>query len=130
MKTTGLVLLGALLPGLAVAAELPRVAPPGPGTSAPSRSAGHDDLKEKFGRRLDADEPAKVSPRPAAPSVIYRRPGGAETDTGLPLTGRGDVLRDPQSGVWNCTAGGCFSPEGSFVPMKKQPPPAATGAGN
>ena len=114
----------------ATAVELPRVAPPGPGNPASPQKPAADSTKQSYDRRLnDGATPTGGGPStgPASPSVIYPRTGGAETDTGVTLSGQSGALRDPQGGVWNCTAGGCFSPNGVFHPLRKPAPAAPAG---
>jgi len=111
----------------AQAAELPRVAPAGPGVSTAGQSpAAGDSITRKFKRRLEAPRRTLPPPSPSlAPSTIRPTPGGAITNSGVPLTGRAGVLRDPAGGLWNCTAGGCFAPDGRFFPLWQPKPPAS-----
>jgi hypothetical protein len=124
MKGPALTLL-AICSAAALGGGLPRVAPPGPGMSPAPADKSPGGVDEKYMRRLHEGKPVDVPiRRPRGPSVLYPTPGGAVTDTGLPLSGQAGVLRDAQGGVWNCTAAGCFSPAGTFLPMKKTPPAA------
>ena len=118
----------AIVTGTALAGGLPRVAPPGPGMSPAPPAGRFGGFAEYHGRRLGEGDgtPAPLLHAPG-PSLLYPTPGGALTDTGVPLSGQAGVLRDPGGGVWNCTGAGCFSPGGTFVPMQKAPRPPSTG---
>jgi hypothetical protein len=121
-KCRHLLAAAVIVPVTALAGGLPRVAPPGPGMmpAPPAGSFGRTDDYYGRGPRegYGATVPLRRGP---GPSVLYPSIGGATTDTGVPLSGRAGVLRDPGGGIWNCTAAGCFSPGGTFVPMKKTP---------
>lgn len=117
----------AALPVAALAGDLPSVAPPGPGMSSPRQFTDSSGVDAKYQRRL-REEPAVPSTEVIQGStdstpmaVLYLRPGGAVTDTGIPLMGQGSILSDPQGGVWNCTSGGCFSPDGTFFQLQQVP---------
>lgn len=127
MKVRALLSL-AVVTGAALAGGLPRVAPPGPGMLPQPPAGRFGGVEKYYGRRLNDGSGASVPLRRApGPSLLYPTPGGALTDTGVPLSGQAGVLRDPGGGVWNCTGAGCFSPGGTFVPMQKAPRPPSTG---
>lgn len=118
------VLAAALCLHISVEAGLPQVAPPGPGSAkaeAPFLYPGS--VGRRYDRRLDQALPTPPpSARTPAPATLFPRPGGAVTDTGIPLRGLGGALRDPAGGVWNCNPSGCFSPGGQFFQLRRPRP--------
>ena len=115
----------AMIPLTAAGAGLPRVAPPGPGMAGAPGLEYSRGLDARFGRRLEQEygPPAQVSRSDRPVTAIRPTPSGALTDTGVPLTGWGGALRAPSGGLWNCTPGGCFSPDGRFFPLYRRAPP-------
>jgi len=116
-----------ILPAAAFGDGLPQVAPPGPGAPGAALIQPPGGTDNSYQRRLEKDRPPAPGPIREAPAGYLRStPTGAVTDSGVILSGSGGSLRDPRGGVWNCTAAGCFSPEGDFHPLRKTPPAAGT----
>jgi hypothetical protein len=116
--------LAAALSFSAQAADLPQVAPPGPGTAKPDNVfLFPGSVNNRYERRLEhAPLAVPPSPPPPTPATLFPRPGGAVTDTGIPLRGLGGALRDPGGGLWTCTPRGCFSPSGQFFQLWRPRP--------